>query len=142
MVVDASIFLPESLILKVPEIDSQHQALFAQLVEIKAICVEENYLPLARAEELMLALQAHFNTEERLAFGAGYDFAEHARKHEKMLAAIRKGISKVSDGSKDVFGLLRYVEYWFERHIAEEDKALGARLLSSGVSEFLCVRRE
>lgn len=134
MITDASIFLPEALILNVPEIDSQHQALFAQLEEIKTICVEQNYLPFDRADALLLILQEHFATEERLAMAAGYDFTEHALKHEKMLAAIRNGIAKVKAGKNDVFSLLRYVEYWFERHIAGEDKALGARLLAS-VSE-------
>jgi hemerythrin len=88
-------------------------------------------LPLDRAEALLMALQEHFNTEERLAFAVGHDFAEHALKHEKMMAVIRNGIAKVNAGTKDVFGLLRYVEYWFERHIAEEDKALGVKLLAS-----------
>ncbi|MBK7463041.1 MAG: hypothetical protein IPJ50_10355 [Betaproteobacteria bacterium] len=40
MAADASIFLPEELVLEVSEIDAQHQALFAQLEEIKTICVE------------------------------------------------------------------------------------------------------
>ena len=84
-----------------------HQALFAQLEEIKTICVEENHLPLDRAEALLMALQEHFNTEERLAFAVGHDFAEHALKHEKMMAVIRNGIAKVNAGTKDVFGLLR-----------------------------------
>jgi len=131
MAADASIFLPEELVLEVSEIDAQHQALFAQLEEINTICVEENHLPLDRAEALLMALQEHFNTEERLAFAVGHDFAEHALKHEKMMAVIRNGIAKVNAGTKDVFGLLRYVEYWFERHIAEEDKALGVKLLAS-----------
>lgn len=128
MPADPSIFLPVALVLEVPEIDDQHRALFAQLEEIKAICVEVNYLPVAHAEKLVQDLKVHFATEERLAIAVGYDFAEHARKHEKMLSAIYKGMDKVSNGSKDVFGVLRYVEYWFERHIAEEDKPLGIRL--------------
>ncbi len=128
---DTSAFLPEALILHVQEIDSQHEALFAQLEQIKVTCIEENHLPVAQADELLLALQAHFATEERLALDVGYDFSEHAIKHETMLAAIHKGVAKVREGSKDVFSVLRYVEYWFERHISEEDKALAAKLLSS-----------
>ena len=128
---DTSAFLPEALILHVQEIDGQHEALFAQLVKIKVTCIEQNYLPDAEADELLQALQAHFATEERLALAAGYDFSEHAIKHETMLAAIHKGLAKVREGSKDIFSVLRYVEYWFERHISEEDKALGVRLLSS-----------
>ena len=35
----------------------------------------------------------------------------------------------------DVFGLIRYVEYWFERHITEEDKGLGESLRQSAFLE-------
>lgn len=124
MVSDTAYFLPDSLILAVPEIDDQHRELFAKLAEIKAICIEENCLPEASAEALLDFLQVHFATEERLAKAAGFDFSKHAAKHEIMISAIRQGIAKVKIGKKDVFGLLKFVEYWFERHIAEEDLLL------------------
>lgn len=126
---DAAYFLPDSLILNVPEIDEQHRELFAKLAEIKAICIAENCLPEASAEALLGFLQDHFATEERMAKTAGYDFSQHAAKHEIMITAIRQGIVKVRIGKKDVFGLLKFVEYWFERHISEEDLPLSKVLL-------------
>jgi hypothetical protein len=42
-----------------------------------------------------------------------------------MVAAIEKGLTEVIEGKQDVFSVLRYVDYWFERHIVEEDRPLG-----------------
>lgn len=128
MLGNSTYFLPEALILDIPEIDEQHQNLFADLADIKVICVAENCLPEASAEVLIQTLLTHFETEERLAKTAGYDFSLHAIKHETMIQAIRRGITKVKNGEKDVFSLLKYVEYWFERHIAEEDVPLGRQI--------------
>ncbi len=121
-------FLPEALVLSVKEIDVQHEALFALLEEIKAICINSNELPLERARELIDFLHEHFRTEEDLAAKAGYDFSEHARKHLKMVTAIEKGLTEVTEGKQDVFSVLRYVDYWFERHIADDDRPLGTFL--------------
>lgn len=130
MSVNSSFFLPEALVLEVPEVDTQHRALFAGLAELKAVCVKENELPMARAERLLAELREHFATEERLADEAGYDFSEHAQKHARMLAAISKGVADVQKGERDVFGVLRFIEYWFERHIKEDDRPLGESLVA------------
>jgi hemerythrin-like metal-binding protein len=121
---DCMTFLPEALTLCIEEIDDQHGNLFALLAEIKANCLVSNELPHERATRLIEFLREHFCTEEKLAADAGYDFSEHACKHVKMVSAIEKGLSEVEAGMQDVFSLLRYVEYWFERHIAEEDRPL------------------
>jgi hemerythrin-like metal-binding protein len=128
MGLEYSFFLPDGLLLGVPEIDEQHRALFAQLDEIKAACVEKNHLPTALSEQLLLALREHFRTEECLAQSAGCDFAEHLQSHEEILIAIEKGLADAGSGTKDVFGVLRFLEYWFERHITEKDIALGRNL--------------
>ena len=130
MSVDSSFFLPEALMIDVPELDAQHRSLFAGLAELKALCIKENSLPQAYAEHLLLALREHFATEERLADEIGVDFTDHAEKHDRMLAAITKGMADVYDGKRDVFGLLRFVEYWFERHIKEDDMPLGESLVA------------
>jgi polyisoprenoid-binding protein YceI len=58
-------------------------------------------------------------------------------KHKDMLTAITKAIKEVQEGKTDVFSVLRYVEYWFERHITEEDQNLARNLqqVSSGMFE-------
>lgn len=123
-----SMFLPRELLVDVPAIDRQHDDLFTQFEALKAICMEQNVLPTAEAEALVDALEVHFATEEKFALDAGIDFGRHGEKHRKMLASVRKMLANVIAGELDVFSLIRYLDYWFERHIREEDKALGSNL--------------
>lgn len=118
-------FLPKELVIGVAEIDDQHEALFAQLIFLKELCLETKHLPLEQAEGLLAALREHYATEERLAAENGIDFSAHAREHELMLRAVGKTLMEVVEGRANIFSLLRYLDYWFERHIAEEDKLLG-----------------
>lgn len=127
--------LPRTLIVNVPEIDRQHDELFSELAALKSMSIEQNALPLARAEALFDLLVEHCATEERLALEAGLDFRTHRDKHARMLKGIRKMLDEVERETLDVFTLIRYVDYWFERHISEEDKDLGAALqMTSKVS--------
>lgn len=129
-------FLPGPLLIGVAEVDAQHDALFRHLVVLKGLCLRDGFLPLEEADRLLLALQDHYATEERLADKAGMDFADHARAHREMLELVRKALHDVAEKRGDVFGTLRYVEYWFERHITQEDMCLGrcaSRVLASQV---------
>ena len=130
-------FLPCALIVNIPEIDDQHADLFARLSKLKDICIEANTLPAGEAESILETLRVHCATEERLAKESGLVFTEHAKKHKDMLTAITKAIKEVQEGKTDVFSVLRYVEYWFERHITEEDQNLARNLqqVSSGMFE-------
>ncbi len=124
-------YLPTTLVVDVHEIDQQHANLFEQLTALKSACVEHNaYMP-QEAEALFLTLVEHCQTEERLAQAAGLDFRRHGEKHRAMLHGIRKRLDDMERPEADVFGLIRYVEYWFERHITEEDKGLGESLRRS-----------
>lgn len=123
-----SMFLPRELLVDVPAIDRQHDELFTRFEALKAICIEQNALPIAEAEALIDALEVHFATEEKFALDAGVDFGRHGEKHRRMLASVRKMLANVIAGELDAFSLIRYLDYWFERHIREEDKALGRSL--------------
>ena len=123
-----AVFLPDSLVINVPEIDEQHAGLFARLSNLKALCIEANCLPSDQAEALLDALRIHCATEEALALQAGLDFAVHASKHQVMLKGIEKTLEQVRQERMDVYSLIRYIEYWFERHIREEDIDLGLEL--------------
>lgn len=130
-------FLPSALIVNIPEMDDQHADLFARLSKLKDICIEANALPSGEAESILETLRVHCATEERLAKESGLIFTEHAKKHKSMLTAITKAIKEVQEGKIDVFSVLRYVEYWFERHITEEDLNLARNLqqVSNGMFE-------
>lgn len=123
-----SMFLPRELLVDVPTIDRQHDELFTQFEAIKAICLEQNGLPVAEAEALLDNLAVHFATEEKFALDAGIDFGLHGERHRKMLASVRKMLAGVIAGELDAFSLVRYLDYWFERHIREDDKSLGCSL--------------
>lgn len=114
--------LPEALVLDVPEVDAQHEEIFFRVEWLKALCLEANGLVDAPADEFLMFLKEHFSTEERIAREAGLDFSEHARKHAENLAMMTRAVDEVRTGERDIFSLLRYLEYWFERHIVEEDK--------------------
>lgn len=131
---DARHFLPIELHIGIPEIDAQHEALFARLVYLKHTCLEEKRLPRAEAEALLDALREHYVTEEHFAQKLQMDFSVHVRQHEVMLRAVSKTLNEVLAGRANVFSLLRYLEYWFERHIADEDMVLGHRLSLDGNS--------
>lgn len=135
-------FLPEALVLGFPELDGQHAGLFALLAQLKAQCLESGRLAAEQADKLLLKLQEHFATEERLAGEALIYFAEHARKHRDMLAALAKAFDEVRAGGRDVFSLLRFIEYWFERHIGESDRHLTARLQARSREQAAAQQRQ
>ncbi|MCK6413457.1 MAG: hemerythrin family protein [Azonexus sp.] len=125
---EIAVFLPEALVLDIDEIDEQHADLFARLAHLKEHCIEANGLPPGEGAALLEALYLHCATEERLAAESGLDFAEHIEKHRTMLSCIGHAIEQVLLGKNDAFSLIRYLEYWFERHIHDEDIILGERL--------------
>jgi len=119
------LFLPGALRIGVPEIDAQHDMLFGRLVVMKERCLQDNALALGDVEDLLEALHVHYATEEKLAHQIDVDFAEHHVRHEEMLLRVGKALKEAAEGKSDAFGTLRYIEYWFERHIVQDDMALG-----------------
>lgn len=119
-------FLPSALRIGVAEVDDQHAALFGRLVAMKERCLDKNALSLDDVNDLLEALRVHYATEEQLAHTLSIDFAEHAARHDNMLQMVSKALNEAAQGKADAFGTLRYIEYWFERHIAQEDMVLGA----------------
>jgi len=120
--------LPETLVLDLPEIDAQHEKLFCLLEELKVSCFANMLSPSGEFECLFDAMQQHFSTEEYLAAQAGVDFSEHARVHLKNLQGMKSALDLVSSGGSDPYSFLRYVEFWFERHIIRYDKPFAVSL--------------
>ena len=57
-----------------------------------------------------------------------FEFSKHAKAHHDNLYILSKALNEVRRGASDVYSFLRYLEYWFERHILEEDKSFGTHL--------------
>ncbi|WP_313951483.1 hemerythrin family protein [Accumulibacter sp.] len=120
--------LPEALLIDIPEIDVQHEEIFRRIEALKAISYGSGPASLDEFASLLDYLQWHFASEERLALQLDVDFVDHARVHQENLHTLRKAFAEVVDGTRNVHSFLRYTEYWFERHIAEEDKPFAASL--------------
>lgn len=121
--------LPELLILGIPQVDAQHEGIFYRIENLKFLCLESSDLPQAAIEELLAYLREHFLTEEDIAQTAQLEFSQHAEIHRETLATLAKSAELVLSGRRDVFSLLRYLEFWFERHIREEDQPFATSVL-------------
>lgn len=131
MEIALSPFLPEALLVGFPEIDAQHEEVFTRIESLKAGCFGNTYVDIAEFQALLDSFTLHFATEERIAEDAGIDFTAHAKIHRDTLDLLRKALGDVIKGERDAHAFLRYAEYWFERHIREDDKRFVATLQES-----------
>ena len=120
--------LPESLVVDQPEVDAQHEEIFIRIESLKIAFFDGDIPTISVFEDLLAFFEHHFATEERIAGQAGLEFSVHTKKHNDNLYVLSKALDEVRRGAYDVHSFLRYVEYWFERHIIEEDKPFGAHL--------------
>ncbi len=120
--------LPKALLIDLPEIDAQHEEIFRRIERLKAASYGSEPTPREDFDSLFNYLKYHFDTEESVALQAGAPFAEHARVHRDNLNTLRKALREVDKGRRDEHSLLRFIEYWFERHINEEDRPFAARV--------------
>lgn len=132
MKVSAVGLLPEALLVDLPEIDLQHEEIFSRIETLKVACFEGGFVPADEFQALLEFFEYHFATEERIAEEAGLDFVEHAKIHRDTLRLLHKALGEVFSGTQDVHSFLRFSEYWFERHINEEDRQFIAALQSDG----------
>lgn len=122
--------LPEALLVDLPEVDAQHEEIFTCIESLKSACFDSTYVPINELHALIELFERHFSTEERIAREAGLDFDGHTRIHRDTVRLLRKGFDDIIAGAQDTHPFLRYAEYWFERHIKEDDKAFVATLQS------------
>jgi hemerythrin len=120
--------LPEALVIDLPEVDAQHEEIFVRLEALKAACFDANANCLDEFERLLRFFEFHFATEEELAVQAGLDFSVHRTAHCDNLRVLVRAFDEVRSGRRDGYSFLRYVESWFERHIAHDDKPFAASL--------------
>jgi hemerythrin-like metal-binding protein len=120
--------LPELLVLGIPQVDAQHEAIFYRIENLKFLCLESAEPPRAAFEELLGYLREHFQTEESIARTAQLDFTEHGEMHSQTLITLTGWVEVVLSGHREVFSFLRYLEIWFERHIREEDQPFATQL--------------
>ena len=114
--------LPDGLLVDLPEVDAQHEEIFNFIDFLKTSCFEHHHMPVDEFGKLLDYFAIHFATEERIAEEAGLDFTDHAKIHTDTLRLLHKALGEVINGGQDAHSFLRFCEYWFERHIREDDK--------------------
>ncbi len=134
--------LPEALLIDLPEVDAQHEEIFIRLETLKDACFDTGAKSFDEFECLLDLFAQHFATEEKIASQAGLEFSGHRQTHHENLHGFGKALDEVRKGARDVYCFLRYVEFWFERHIIQDDKpfALSLQLLEQSPREY--ARRE
>ncbi|MBI4741420.1 MAG: hemerythrin family protein [Betaproteobacteria bacterium] len=120
--------LPEALVIDLPEVDAQHEEIFVRLEALKDACFGAEARPVDKFGQLLDFVAHHFATEERIAEQAGLEFSRHYQSHCDNLHILGKALNEVRKGTRDVHSFLRFVEFWLERHIVEEDKPFGASM--------------
>jgi hemerythrin-like metal-binding protein len=119
-------FLPHAAMVGVAEIDTEHEALHARLAAIKSSSLAGQAMTANVAEALLADFDRHFFNEAEHARKLAIDFTEHAAQHRLMLQTISRMLHEVVEGRADIFGVLRYLDYWLERHAAADDRLFGA----------------
>ncbi|HEX5804107.1 MAG TPA: hemerythrin family protein [Azospira sp.] len=117
--------LPEELLIGHPDVDDQHEEIFCRIERLKSIVLEDGQPHYAEFDSLFEFFKMHFATEESCARTAGIDFSVHAREHLRNLRILSRALADLHARQLDVRTFLRYLEYWFEQHINDFDKALG-----------------
>ena len=123
--------LPQNLQVNIPEMDAEHNELFAFLEGFKEYCFERSPIPQEKRNALYGLLVNHFKTEERLAISASIDFSGHEDAHEKMLETVSQALGQMASNNSDLYSLIRYIGYWFEIHILRYDLILAKDLSAS-----------
>ncbi|HPP46291.1 MAG TPA: hemerythrin domain-containing protein [Accumulibacter sp.] len=118
--------LPQALLIGIPSIDAQHEHIFRSIESLKESCYGSGPESLDDFVSLLQYLEFHFASEEELAQTLGVDFYEHSSVHRHNLQSLYRAFDGVRSGARDVHSFLRYAEYWFERHITDEDKPFAA----------------
>jgi hemerythrin-like metal-binding protein len=108
--------------------DVQHEDIFGRIESLKTLAFETNTLPIEKVHTLIDCLSEHFATEERLAQETKIEFLVHGQEHARNLRLLKKAVGELENGKLDRHTFLRYIEYWFEQHIADFDKRFAARL--------------
>lgn len=124
----------ENFNIGVDEADFQHQTLLKCLNECieKAPLTDEDFDIHGLLDELKTYMDTHFKFEEELMRSVNYPELELQRKQHRLLTAqVEQMEREVNSGKRHVIvNLAALLKDWFMQHILEDDKRIGAYLIS------------
>lgn len=127
----------DSLSVKIPSIDRQHQMLVGYINDLhKAVSKNDGHSATKSIlDKLVNYATVHFLYEEML-FGT-YEYREeqeHKESHQRFIEQIEKMAADLSSGNQDIpQQLLEMLRNWLNHHIMKEDMAYSEFLLMQGV---------
>lgn len=127
--------LPKELETGVVDMDAQHEEIFGQMHELKALLMGREALDahsFALLTQLAIDMAMHFAWEEQAAAENGIPFAEHTREHERIKKFLLAKAREFEEGECNIPALLVYMDRKFESHVAYFDQPLGRRLREAG----------
>ena len=116
-----------------PEIDQQHQQLFALLDRLyAAVCAggddssEGQSAVEAVVTELVSYTRSHFFFEESLMRESGYfGLEQHQQEHHRLLSMVDEKMAALRRGDKIIsIDLLEFMNLWLAQHIIKSDSQL------------------
>ncbi len=115
-----------------PEIDRQHQQLFALLDKLyDAVCIGDQNSAAERAVEMAVAelvsdTRSHFDLEESLMRESGYvGLEQHQQQHQQLLSRVDEKVAALRSGDKLIsIELLEFMNLWLTQHILKSDAQL------------------
>ena len=119
------------------EIDKQHTEIYALLAVLSVEYMDRGELPVAGFQHLLQLIKQHFAAEEELAAQAAIPFAEHTKVHHDNLQQMRDSFDIVQNGLSDPIAFIRYVDFWFLRHIVQFDKPFALSLKETAFCQVI-----
>tara|TARA_R110001583_G_scaffold72108_1_gene202279 strand:+ start:323 stop:727 length:405 start_codon:yes stop_codon:yes gene_type:complete len=115
-----------------PEIDQQHQQLFALLDKLyDAVCAGgDDSEGQSAVEEVVTELvsytRSHFFLEESLMRESGYfGLEQHQQEHQRLLSMVDEKMAALRRGDKIIsIDLLEFMHLWLAQHIMKSDGQL------------------
>ena len=127
--------LPDEYLVDHRRIDKQHAEIFTRLAALSDEYENSGKVGKTGVKRLLQQIGKHFATEEEIAEKAGLLFAEHSKVHNDNLQQMKDSFDLVTDGLADTTAFLRYVDFWFMRHILQFDKPFVAELKATNAMQ-------
>ena len=118
----------EKFSIGVKQIDDQHRQLFELINNMydKIKRDAEHSAPIEALDALLDYTNYHFKEEEIFMVKNDYvQYEQHKRVHDSLTKQVIEYKNKFSQGKGDTGEFVRFLFYWFTRHIMDQDKKIG-----------------
>jgi hemerythrin len=123
----------------IDKIDNQHKELMELIKNLLKICMVDSKTKFESFNKLasvaMEKFRDHFASEEALMLETNYPkYAEHKKRHDKLLEDVKEMMKKIPDKSHDskLMNVVIFMREWFVETVHGTDKEMGIYLNEYG----------